>query len=646
MALRGSQGTKIAPYGVREQADRPKRPLLLWLSGGAVFCLMFVSVGAIAVLLRVPALPNCPSVFWPIASASVRLYCAELAANKKSLDDLLEAIALLEELPPDHELRSQADRYLEQWTRQILSLAEDVFQAGDLEKAIATVKRIPAGVSSYRLVESTIATWQGVWDEATALEKKMRAAIAAQKWDEAGAALSQLRQVKNNYWSIEKSAELRLLWTAAREDADVLTQARRAIASGSIQDIKAAIVQLQKIAPERSAYGAAQVEIDAATERLLSLARQRLVAGDGAGALEIARDLPTGTDLQAEASDLKILAESQEIAAEGTAEALELAVSKASQVGQGRPLYSQAQQLVGQWRRQAADGVVLARARDLARGGDRNDFIAAIAEARKISSNSPLSGQANQAVKGWSRQFQILRDRPTMDAADGLASAGTAASLQQAIARVQKIPGDSPFAAEAREKTGQWNRQLAQLRDRPRIEAANARAAAGDWQAAVRLVQALPEGSPLRGEAQTLARRWQGQMEGASLLARSRNLASGQSVDGLVSAMATAGRIGQTTQAYATAQREMDRWGRQLLDLARSQASRDPAGAIATARRIPQGTSAAQAAQPLIREWQQWLQPTPVATPPATAPDTPPDTAAPSERIEDPPSNLPGGWQN
>jgi hypothetical protein len=32
-----------------------------------------------------------------------------LTASKDSLEDLLQAIALLEELPTDHELRSQAD---------------------------------------------------------------------------------------------------------------------------------------------------------------------------------------------------------------------------------------------------------------------------------------------------------------------------------------------------------------------------------------------------------------------------------------------------------------------------------------------------------------------------------------------------------
>lgn len=37
--------------------------------------------------------------------------------------------------PPNHELRSQADQYLETWTQQVLELAEEVFQAGDIERS-------------------------------------------------------------------------------------------------------------------------------------------------------------------------------------------------------------------------------------------------------------------------------------------------------------------------------------------------------------------------------------------------------------------------------------------------------------------------------------------------------------------------------
>jgi tetratricopeptide (TPR) repeat protein len=258
------------------------------VGGGSVFCIVFIALGAIAVLLRVPALPNCPAVFWPIASASVRLYCAELAASKKNLDDLLEAIALLEDLPPDHELRSQADQHLETWTQQVLELAEAVFQAGDLERAIATVKRIPAGVSSYGLVESTITQWREVWDRATELERTFREQMAERQWAAAAGTLAQLRRIDNRHWTTEKLAQFRVDLDQAQQDDGLLQRSRRVIAGGNVEAIKAAIEELQKIEPERAAYGEAQAEIEAATDRLIALARSRLQAGDADGVLAIA----------------------------------------------------------------------------------------------------------------------------------------------------------------------------------------------------------------------------------------------------------------------------------------------------------------------------------------------------------------------
>lgn len=616
---------------------RPRRPWWLWVGGGSVFCIIFIAFGAIAVLLRVPALPNCPAVFWPIASASVRLYCAELAASKKNLDDLLDAIALLEDLPPDHELRSQADQYLETWTQQVLELAEEVFQAGDIERAITTVQRIPAGVSSFNLVESTIRQWRELWDRATELERTFREQMAEGQWAAAAGTLVQLRRIDNRHWTTEKLAQFRVDLDQAQQDDGLLQRSRRVIAGGNVEAIKAVIEELQKIAPERAAYGEAQAEIEAATDRLIALARSRLQAGDADGALAIAADLPDQTKSQAEANDLRLLAEAQNLAAEGTPEALEQAISQASRVDSGRPLHNQAQQLVAQWRRQGSDGVTLNRARQLAAGGDPNDLIAAIAEANKIAASSPVHGEAQRVAATWSRQLREQRDRPLLDGAEALARQDGIGALQQAIAQAQRIDRASPLAAAAQERIQTWNARLSRLRDRPQLDQAQAQAAAGDWRSALQLVENLPRDSALRGEANRLASQWRSQLEGTNLLERSRRLAAGQGVEGLVSAMATANRIDRNSPAFGEARSDIDRWGNQLLDLARRQARRNPTAAIAIAQRIPRYSSAASEAQTLIQEWRQWLQPAPAVTPPTPNPQATVDSN-PEPTPED------GGW--
>jgi hypothetical protein len=77
----------------------PARQLPAWLRNWVVWAVLAgvtttgVGVVAIAILLKLPAAPNCPAVFWPLATATVRLHCAEVAANKQTVKDLLEAIA-------------------------------------------------------------------------------------------------------------------------------------------------------------------------------------------------------------------------------------------------------------------------------------------------------------------------------------------------------------------------------------------------------------------------------------------------------------------------------------------------------------------------------------------------------------------------
>ena len=62
------------------------------------------TVGATAMvsLFRIPNLPNCRAIFWPTASASMRLQCAESYAQQGDVDNLLAAIALVDRLPADH----------------------------------------------------------------------------------------------------------------------------------------------------------------------------------------------------------------------------------------------------------------------------------------------------------------------------------------------------------------------------------------------------------------------------------------------------------------------------------------------------------------------------------------------------------------
>ena len=99
----------------RMQQLRQQLGRLSWQSWALVLVLACGGIGftATTMLLRLPANPNCPRIFWPIASASMRLYCAQLEADAGTVESLLRAIELVAVLPQDHPLRGEIDRNVE-----------------------------------------------------------------------------------------------------------------------------------------------------------------------------------------------------------------------------------------------------------------------------------------------------------------------------------------------------------------------------------------------------------------------------------------------------------------------------------------------------------------------------------------------------
>jgi hypothetical protein len=79
-----------------------------WQVWGLLLVLISGSIGfsATSMLLRLPKTQNCDRVFWPTASASIRLYCAQTASQDKTVQGLLKAIDLVAVLPDNHPRRS------------------------------------------------------------------------------------------------------------------------------------------------------------------------------------------------------------------------------------------------------------------------------------------------------------------------------------------------------------------------------------------------------------------------------------------------------------------------------------------------------------------------------------------------------------
>ena len=586
--------------------------LVLLVSGG-------VGIVAVALLLKLPAVPNCPATFWPTASASLRLYCAQVAANKDTAENLLEAIALVEGLPEDHPLRPEINRNIEEWSLEILKICEQKFQFGQLSEAIKIARRIPAHVSAYKLVEKQIDRWQTIWSKAQGIYEKTEKELRQSNWNQAFTEAVKLTTIENRYWATTKYDQLTQLIEIARKASAQLDKAHELSKSGSIDDILAAIKQAEQVSPASYAYKEAQDLIAACGKKLLKLAESRLEEGNGQGVIEIANKIPASVKLAEEKSDLIDLGNALSRAKSGKVSDLEDAIASAQKLRPGRPLYDKGQELINRWQREIEDVSRLERARMLASSGLVSDLKTALSEAQQIPRGNPRYQEARDEIRRWTSQVETLEDQPYLDRANQIASFGGAASLQEAIQEASRIAPGRALYTQAQEKIAQWTDTIQRQQDQPYLDQARALANAGNLPAAITAAQQIRRGRALYGEAQSEIRSWQAEIEGQQRLQEAYRTATAGTAVALSEAIRVARQVPSSSTVKGDARVAVNRWSNDLLAMAQDRSSYNIAGAIKIAKMIPSDTEAYEAAQERIQSWQNILNPPP-APPPAPLP--------------------------
>lgn len=634
--------------------------LVLLLSSG-------LGLAAAAMLLKLPALPNCPKMFRPVASASTRIYCAQLAASKQTAEDLLEAIALVKALPEDHPLHLEINRNIEEWSLDILKIGDEKFQAGELEEAIKIAKRIPSGVSAHELVEERIASWQKIWSEAEELFTQADQELRKSNWNEAFRKAVELTYVDNKYWATDKYDELTGLIQIAQEESAKLDKAYKLSRSSKVANILEAIKQADEIRSESYAYKEAQDLIATAGKKLVNIALERVEKRDGQGVLEIANQLPASVKQPEMQSDLQDIGNALSRAEGGTAWDLEEAIASLEKLVPERPLYKQGQQLVGRWQKEVKALATLERARMFANSGLSADLRTAITEARQIPPGNPRYQEARAEIQRWTTQVQTSEDQPYLDRAVKLASFGGVPSLQEAVQEASRVAPGRSLYPEAKTKIDQWNRTIQQLEDQPYLERAQqiaingdiaslqqaiqvasnisagrtlykeaqtkigqwrstierredqpyleqarSLAAGGNLSAAISAAQQIRRGRNLYGEAQSSIKNWQREIDGQRLLQEAYQKADSGTPEALSEAIRVARQIPTSARTRSEVPTLVNRWSYQILAMAKERSSFDLARAIAIARLIPSGTAPYEAAQAQIQSWQNILEPPPL----------------------------------
>ncbi|MBW4645158.1 MAG: chromosome segregation ATPase [Goleter apudmare HA4340-LM2] len=615
LPLNSQPDATIALNQVYQKLPRWMRSWVFWLM---MLTLIPGSIGflAMAMLLKLPSAPNCPTIFWPLASASVRLHCAQLAASKQTVADLLQGIGLLKQVPQDHPLRGEADRFLERWSRDILTLADESFQAGNLEEAIATARKIPNDLSAYKLVEEQVTKWQSIWSKAEEIYKETEEELRQQRWQSAFMLSAKLVRVDNRYWSSIKYEQLNRLIVMAKEDGEKLAKAESLAKSGVVDNLLEAIKIAGSISQESYLYQRAQESIPAFGRQMLELAQKQMDQREADKALNIVRQIPENTGLQTEIEDFISLGEAQRSAWIGTIPGLETAIAQAQQIDASRAVYNKAQELIARWQLEIEDVARLERARALASQGTIGDLSAAIAQAQEIPSQNPRGTEARQEMSRWQAQVETIQDRPFLDRAEQIAVLGDINSLQAAILEASQIRSGRALYPEARRRIRNWTARVQRIQDQPYLDQARALAQSGNLPAAISAAQQIASsGRALAGEAQAAIEDWQGQVRARENWKRAREAALAGTPEALVEAMRLANLVPRRSILRLDANVGIDQWSQQLLDIARLQGQSDINRGIETAQLVPRSSAAYSAAQEQIRAWREFLNPAPTPKP-------------------------------
>ena len=600
----------------------PKQPLhrripasllgMRWLrSWPLVMLVLFGILGtaggmAVVSLFRIPNLPNCRAIFWPTASASLRLQCAESYAAQGDVKNLLAAIALVDKLPKDHPLRSDIinDR-IEDWATLVLDLAERSFEEGDLEEAIESAQKIPARTAAASVVEDRIERWQRIWKEGedgfnTAIEK-----IKEKDFQAAFTLSVVLLDVDNEYWSTEKYNELTKKIGLAREDSRKLSEALGFAEEKTVKGYTEALKRLKQITEESVFYAEALDKREDLAKEMISIGEDLLADRQLSEAQAMLNAVPRDVGLEDEIEDFQIFVTAYQQAWTGNVSGLENAINRMKSLGKDRPGYARGQQLIAQWESEIQDVALLTQARQRASRGSTADLSAAITIAGRISRQSPQWDEAAEQIGDWRVRVETVQDLPILNRADQLAVSGSADGLRAAIQEAKKIPSARALGAEADRRISTWSTRIQRIEDQPLLDQARQRASRGDRAGAIAIAARIGEGRALYDTAQEDIGRWQTQETGRQRLGEATNVAARGDAESLSNAIGIASRVPANSDSRANADSQINRWSWDLLQQAESVALRNLDTAITLAGQIPAEAEAYEPAQIRIRDWQQ-----------------------------------------
>lgn len=578
----------------------------------ALFC-GGVGFAATSVLLKVPTQANCARWSLLFGSATNRFACAQLEAEENTVDGLLNAIALLSELPEDHPLQSQINGYISQWSEQILILAENQLNQGNINEAITITKRIPPSLANQELIAQKVSEWEKTWAIGEEITASIEAQLREAQWNTAFLTAVKFLDLDNIYWQQTKYDQIVVTITSAREESKQLDEAYSALQRGGIDNLVKTIEIASKMPDSSYSYEQAQELITEAEGQINELVTQFADNRNWSDLEKLAKRIPDQSSLKLKAREWETLASAGRNADLGTFSSLDLAVVQVQKISSNSELFHFSRELEKTWQQEKEDLVYLTQARDLAKAGDVGDLRRAITRAEFITTENPLYGEAQKEISKWNQEIEVIEDQPTLNRAKEIAQQNTVSAWAKAIEVASAIAPNRALYSESRSLVNQWNGNIQRVEDQPILNQAIALGNNNNYNQAIEVANRIGQGRALHSEAQSRIRTWRREITAEDNLQQAYNVAQNRDPQSLARAISLARNIPSSTKVGSQSRTAVNRWSEQLLSLARRSASRYSRdamnNAIEIANLIPSGSSAYNQARQDIQSWRRAMTP-------------------------------------
>ncbi len=538
MQMEQSSTLKMAAESVLDltQSVLPPRKAVGWFLSAAMICgaAGAVTIGAVVWLVSLPPTADCQKIT-SLSSDRERLQCAQIAAQSGDLDQLIAGLELVENWTTEHPLYQESRNWLGNWSESILEVAQDRMNQGNFDDAIALAQRIPDSSPAYEDAQATIAEWQGIKNQGQTIYDQAQAAIKQKNWEAANTFIAQLSELDHRFWNSQQTTALSGQVLVEQQAHKQYMQALKAAEDYSPEGMSQAITIFSSIDSSTYTWQEGQTTFDQWSKTLLQVGLQRWYDEQFDSAIAFSKRVALNEKLAKEAQNLQWLSESRREAARSLSTwaakpdhtwQLIKAIAIASQIESDSQFFPQAESSLQSWIVQLQDLSQLQIAQAIATVGTPAAYETAMAHAQLIPPEHQRRQQAQTLAAYWSDEIERQEDRHHLVTARRLAKAYTPKALQAAIAEASQIELGRALRIEAQTLIAEWRVQIQTIEDQPILTEATALARKNQWSEAIAVAQRIQPERALYAKAQSAIEDWEYQIYLTEERARQRAAAA------------------------------------------------------------------------------------------------------------------------